>query len=193
MIRVLLLIFSLCLLIGCVRPTGGPKQPVETPPERPQPVEEPATVAQNEDFDPQSLNDDEINFSGFPSTIPTARDSTTTSGGTRQMSGFRVQIFAGADEQSARLVEEEARGEFDTRVYLSYDPPNYKVRLGDFVDRNEADQIRQDAYRKGYRDAWVVPDQIWVEPPVAADTTNVVPDTLRTPEELPENQETTPR
>jgi len=193
MTHVLLLIFSLCLLIGCARPLGGPKQPAEAPPERPQPIEEPSTIPQNEDFDPLSLNDDEINFSGFSDTAATATESPASPSGSRQTSGFRVQIFAGADEQSARMVEEEARGEFDARVYLSYDPPNYKVRLGDFSERNEADKIRQDAYRKGYRDAWVVPDQIWVEPRVAADTTNIVPDTLRTPEELPETQEPTPQ
>lgn len=182
MIRCCIIIVFTALLAGCMRPTGGPAQPGETQPTRPEPIEEPSTMPQDEDFDPLSLNDDEIAFAAFRASADTVVDTiAATEEGPRQVSGFRVQIFAGADEQSARLVEEEARFEFSTRVYLGYDPPNYKVRLGDFTDRDEANKVRREAYRKGYRDAWVVPDMVWIGLPVEVDTTEVIPDSLIVP------------
>jgi hypothetical protein len=193
MIRICIIIFALWLLVGCVRPTGGPAQPGEAPPEHLQPGEAPPVVPQDESFDPLTLNDDEIGFSSFRASVDTTVDTTMAREGPKQVNGFRVQIFAGADEQTARLVEEEARFEFDTSVYLAYDPPNYKVRLGDFAERSDAEKIRREAYRKGYRDAWVVPDQVWIGLPAESDTTNVIPDTLRMEEVLPDIEHPTPR
>jgi hypothetical protein len=191
------LCFTLALLwflVACIRPAGGPKQPGEAPPSRQQPAEESSGVPQNEDFDPLSLNDDEIAFAAFRTSVDTVTEvADTTREGPRQVSGYRVQIFAGANEQSARTVEEKARFEFTTPVYLTYDPPNYKIRLGDFTDRNEADKVRREARRKGYRGAWVVPDQIWIGLPAKPDTTGGIPDSLQMPEVLPEIQENAPQ
>jgi hypothetical protein len=45
-------------------------------------------------------------------------------------------------------------------VYLLFDAPVYKVRVGDFVSRYEAGQKLPDIVELGYRDAWIVPDKI---------------------------------
>jgi hypothetical protein len=36
----------------------------------------------------------------------------------------------------------------------------YKVRVGDFANRYEANQRLPEFVEKGYRDAWIVPDRI---------------------------------
>lgn len=77
--------------------------------------------------------------------------------------GFRVQIFASSGVDAARLVEKEAKDKFTEGVYLSYDPPNYKVRIGNCIERSEAQLLLQKAVRLGFNDAWIVRDNIVVK------------------------------
>jgi hypothetical protein len=181
-------------MLSCIRPAGGPANTREEPATRPEPIQEPSGVPQDESFDPLTLNDDEIEFAAFRVPVDTvSEDSTVGVEGPRQVSGYRVQIFAAADELAARVLEDEARFQFDVPVYLSYDPPNYKIRLGNYTDKNSADDLRKEARRKGYRDAWVVPDLVWIGLPVVPDSTEISPDSLIFPEMLEEEpQEKTP-
>ncbi len=68
------------------------------------------------------------------------------------ISGFRVQIFMDSGSQ-ARLRTQRARADFerkypDIKAYITYDEPNFKLRVGDFRTRLEArrfiEQISQD-------------------------------------------------
>lgn len=181
-------------MVSCIRPAGGPAQPGEAAPTHPEPIQEPSGVPQSEDFDPLSLNDDEIEFAAFRVSADTViEDSAKGIEAPRQVSGYRVQIFAAADELAARVMENKARFQFDVPVYLSYDPPNYKIRVGNFTAKNDADDMRKAARRKGYRDAWVVPDLVWIGLPVVPDSTEISPDSLIFPEMLEEQpQEETP-
>ena len=73
--------------------------------------------------------------------------------------GFRVQIFSGS-LQAAREVRAQARrtnGEWP--VYLSSMPPNYRVTIGDFRTRWEA-QKAQDAWTRAFPMAIVIPMDI---------------------------------
>ena len=73
--------------------------------------------------------------------------------------GFRVQIFSGS-LQAAREVRANARktsGEWP--VYLSSMPPNYRVTIGDFRSRWEA-QKAQDAWDKAFPMSIVIPIDI---------------------------------
>ena len=45
-------------------------------------------------------------------------------------------------------------------VYIVYDPPVYKVRIGDFRTRAEASQKLGAMSSIGFADAWVVGDRI---------------------------------
>lgn len=81
--------------------------------------------------------------------VPTAFDSTNNQ-------VFRVQLFAGKQfgeaKQSLRVAEEI----FDRPVYLDYEVPYYKVRVGSFVSRREAEEYQLRAQAAGYRNSWVV-------------------------------------
>ena len=73
--------------------------------------------------------------------------------------GFRIQIFSGS-LQAAREVRARARktsGEWP--VYLSSMPPNYRVTIGDFRTRWEA-QKAQDAWTNAFPMAIVIPMNI---------------------------------
>lgn len=69
---------------------------------------------------------------------------------------YRIQLFTsrvyGDGHQAAKVAEEI----FDQPVYMDYKVPNYKVRVGNFVDRNTAEDYQQRARAAGYSNAWVV-------------------------------------
>ena len=45
-------------------------------------------------------------------------------------------------------------------VYVVYEPPNYKVRIGDYIVREDADKMRKNLHNMGYRLAWVIRTRI---------------------------------
>ncbi len=75
--------------------------------------------------------------------------------------GFRIQVFSSSGVDEANLVKNLVQEKFvhDT-VYVEYDAPVYKVRVGDFINRYEANQRLPEFVEKGYRDAWIVPDRV---------------------------------
>jgi hypothetical protein len=70
--------------------------------------------------------------------------------------GYRVQIFLSDDLREAARVMAEARESFQEEVYLEYDAPYYKVRVGDCRTEGEGQQLLEVAHRLGYRDAWLM-------------------------------------
>jgi len=77
--------------------------------------------------------------------------------------GYRVQIFATSniDEANAMRLTTVQRVTEDS-VYIVYDPPVYKVRVGDFRTRAEASQKLGALSSIGFADAWVVGDRILI-------------------------------
>jgi hypothetical protein len=56
--------------------------------------------------------------------------------------GFRIQIFSGSDRKTAYHVQSKFQNKFpDTHTYLSYRDPNFKVKVGDFRSRLEAEKM----------------------------------------------------
>jgi hypothetical protein len=75
--------------------------------------------------------------------------------------GYRIQIFAtgNIDEANAMRLTAAQRITEDS-LYVMYDPPVYKVRIGDFPTRAEANQKLSAVIAQGFADAWVVGDRI---------------------------------
>jgi hypothetical protein len=75
--------------------------------------------------------------------------------------GFRIQIFSSSNVDEATFMKNSAFDKFaGDSMYVVYDAPVYKVRIGDFVNRYEANQRLPEFIEKGYRDAWIVPDRV---------------------------------
>lgn len=118
-------------------------------------------TALNEDFDPLTLQDDDIELAeprqrvegNWLEALTAARRDTVAE---QEVEGYRVQLFMSEDPQEAREVRDEALLQFDQEVYLIYDAPRWKVRVGDFLSFAEAEEVQQKAQRLGYRDAWVI-------------------------------------
>lgn len=70
--------------------------------------------------------------------------------------GFRVQLLALASRAEADDRAREARQRLGVEVHIEYEPPLFKLRAGDLVDRAAALRLRDRARELGYVDAWVV-------------------------------------
>ena len=57
-------------------------------------------------------------------------------------SGFRVQIFSGLDRNQVYAEQNKFKSRFPkTGTYITYTQPNYKLRVGDFRTRMEAEKF----------------------------------------------------
>jgi len=79
------------------------------------------------------------------------------------MEGFRIQIFFDSGNTSKQAAM-NAKKRFETRfseieTYISFEEPNYKVRVGNFRNRFEAERCLQKIV-SSYPNAFVVPDFI---------------------------------
>ncbi|HTR99094.1 MAG TPA: SPOR domain-containing protein [Bacteroidota bacterium] len=80
--------------------------------------------------------------------------------------GFRVQIFSTTDIDEANQKKAEAEADFPAEwFYMVYDPPTYKIRGGNFIERYEAERFARQAIEKGFKDSWAVPEKVLRTPP----------------------------
>ena len=54
----------------------------------------------------------------------------------------------------------EIEKSINEQIYIIFELPNYKLRVGNFVNRKEAESFQKKIVRLGYRTAWVVPTMI---------------------------------
>ena len=70
--------------------------------------------------------------------------------------GWRVQIFASASMVNADELARVARTRFSEPVYVEYEPPMYKVRVGDFFTKSAASSMKTRVHAEDYQDAFIV-------------------------------------
>ena len=79
------------------------------------------------------------------------------------MDGFRIQLFSDSGNNSknkAQAVHDEFQSRYPrTGVYLSFKSPNYKVRVGDFRTKLDAQRFLIEL-TGDYANAFIIADQI---------------------------------
>jgi hypothetical protein len=75
---------------------------------------------------------------------------------TKQVDGFRVQLFAGLDSINAAIAAQNIRNVTQDTVYFFKEKGLYKVQIGDYLYRNPADMKTLDLRKEGFMDGWVV-------------------------------------
>jgi cell division septation protein DedD len=128
---------------------------------------------QREEFDPQTLNDDDIIIQSGEEEIKVEKPSRQTEErsqiqplrgeGHRLVEGYRVQLIATSSRETAERLKGEAIQQFNVGVYVEYHPPFYKVMIGDCRTRGEVDALIEQARKKGYDSPLRVQTDIWVE------------------------------
>lgn len=76
--------------------------------------------------------------------------------------GFRVQIYSGSNRNDAYAVQSRFKSQYsDMESYINYDEPNYRVKVGDFRSRSEANSFMR-ILRSQYSNVFVFQEDIWV-------------------------------
>lgn len=80
--------------------------------------------------------------------------------GTDLVNGYRVQIFTGPNRKDAYSIQSKFQEEFpDIRTYVIYSEPNFKVRVGDFKNRMDAEKL-QDELKKWFTGMFIISEKI---------------------------------
>lgn len=75
--------------------------------------------------------------------------------------GFRVQVIATDDLDEANKIQEELKAiKGSNEIYSVFEPPFYKILLGDFKTSDEANSLRFKLNQLGYADSKVVKSTI---------------------------------
>ncbi len=74
--------------------------------------------------------------------------------------GFRVQIDMFSNESEAQQLARKAELKFAERVYIVYQAPFFRVRIGDFVTKEEADNYVKKLQNAGYKKSRWIPTTI---------------------------------
>jgi SPOR domain len=95
---------------------------------------------------PEPARSSEVEIPEIPTDIP----------GPDAVMGFRVQLGAFNEQESAELFAERARERLGSHpVYIRYYQPLWKIQVGDCRYREEAERLREIMRGKGYPDAWI--------------------------------------
>ena len=70
--------------------------------------------------------------------------------------GYRVQVLATRYYERADSLAVLMKNTVSDSVYVDFEAPNYKVRIGDFIDRNSAESLQQELVQMGYNSAWIL-------------------------------------
>ena len=74
--------------------------------------------------------------------------------------GFRVQILATKELAKAEQLQKNLSNILNQKIYIVFEAPNYKVRVGNFIDRNRAEVFRKNILNKGYTSSWIIRTRI---------------------------------
>ena len=74
--------------------------------------------------------------------------------------GYRVQVLATRYFERADSLAVIMKNTVSDSVYVDFEAPNYKVRIGDFIDRDSAESLQQELVQMGYNSAWILRSRI---------------------------------
>lgn len=101
----------------------------------------------------------------FPELSKVNAADSVDAGGREMIPGYRVQVCAVRSGVEARKVLQQAQDIFAAysgyQVYLTYDSPYYKVRVGDSRLQYQADRILSICRANGLDKAWVVKTRVY--------------------------------
>lgn len=76
-----------------------------------------------------------------------------------RVNGYRIQLFSGNKQMADKIKAQYQQLNFSHQVYTIFEMPNYKVQVGDFRDRLEAEGLRLELMQT-FNGAFLVKTQI---------------------------------
>jgi hypothetical protein len=80
----------------------------------------------------------------------------------KSIQGYRILVYSGSDREEAQRIETDIRTNFQERADMSYDKPNFRIRVGSYIQRLEAYKTYM-KLRKNYPNAIIVLDKIGID------------------------------
>ena len=74
--------------------------------------------------------------------------------------GYRVQVMISENQEDLIEVKDSLEKLIQEKIYIQFELPNYKLRVGNFSSRKKAEVYRNKIARLGYRSSWVIPTLI---------------------------------
>ncbi len=74
--------------------------------------------------------------------------------------GYRLQIFESSSVEEANWTLRKFERSLKDSVYMVFEAPLYKLRLGNFVTKKEAEKQKTNLNKKGYKNIWIVRSRI---------------------------------
>ena len=74
--------------------------------------------------------------------------------------GYRVQVAISENQEDLIDIKDNLEKAIKEKIYIQFELPNYKLRVGNFSSRKKAELYRNKIVRLGYRSAWVIPTLI---------------------------------
>ena len=74
--------------------------------------------------------------------------------------GYRIQIFESTVSSIARAEAKRFQNILGDSVYIDFETPLYKLRIGNFIDRKKAERAIESIKRLGAKDSWIVRTKI---------------------------------
>ncbi len=123
-------------------------------------------ICQTDFIQPSDFNDNPPNFPKvvLPSfTTEEIAETDTLDSTSYLVKGYRVQILISQNVNELEVIQDKLMKSVDKKIYIIFELPNYKLRVGNFLNRKEAESFQKKIVRLGYRTAWVVPTMIEME------------------------------
>ncbi|MEE8335831.1 MAG: SPOR domain-containing protein [Candidatus Neomarinimicrobiota bacterium] len=76
------------------------------------------------------------------------------------LEGFRVQVLATQSLQKADRLKGILSEKYGSEIYINFEAPNYKVRVGNFILKADAEKLRSILNVSGYPQAWIIRSRI---------------------------------
>lgn len=158
----LLLAVSICFWVGCAAPSKATRESEDNTKEFLEKYEKTFTPA-DYDIDVAIVRSEEKKeFSKGEQVRPAPRTEEL-----EIVPGFRIQVSFSEDIERANQLRDELSSKLPEEwVYVVFEAPYYKVRVGNFLTRPDANATLRTLVSVGYKDAWIVPDRVYKEPPL---------------------------
>ena len=97
---------------------------------------------------------EKVRLEGYPEAFVIGRPIPTI------VQGFRIQLSSFSTKSAAEAYASKISCEITAEVHVIRDGNFWKVRAGDFTDRQKAEEFRDTSIKKGFKDAWITADTI---------------------------------
>lgn len=125
------------------------------------------TGYQVEEFDPNSLIDPGPDWPVIINTgldvYEIETDESDVEKEVQIINGFRVQVLATRFAEKADSLKSSLSEFIDEQTYVTFEAPNYKVRVGDCTDRKQAEELQEKMQKMGFHSAWIIRERIELE------------------------------